>query len=185
MRHVYVLTFLLFISLLNVFPSYVSAHTKLQNSSPEPDAKVTIETKEIVMEFNTEVEPLSSFKLIKEGGNELTIGNTEIVDNRMIGTFVEGIPNGIYTVEWKIVGRDGHPIQGDFSFTVTVPIKTTEPSQAPSPSIKPTDPSTEESMIEDRDTALVRDREQAGFWIVTGVITVALIVIIFGKRRKK
>lgn len=190
MRRVYVMSFLSFLLVLIVFPQVTFAHTKLQNSSPEDNATVLKETKEIVMEFNTTVEPLSSFKMKNKDGNELKIGTIEIVENRIIGTFDEIIPNGIYTVEWKIVGRDGHPIQGDFNFTVAVTGETSEPSQEQPPTQTPTTPTPTPQPInaeqnEVDHSATGQDRNQAGFWIVAGVIIVALTVIIFGTRRKK
>jgi hypothetical protein len=146
--------------------------------------------KEIIMEFNTEVEPLSSFKLTKEDGTELKIGNIEIIENRIVGTFDERLPNGAYTADWKIVGRDGHPIQGDFKFTIDVPvaIATAEPTEAPSQALPeaeaaPQPDNAKNNMIDHGTTG--QDREQAGFWIAAGVVIVALIVLVFGTRRKK
>ncbi|OME75961.1 hypothetical protein BK120_30320 [Paenibacillus sp. FSL A5-0031] len=190
MRRVYVMSFLSFLLLLIVFPQITFAHTKLQNSSPEANTTVLKETKEIVMEFNTTVEPLSSFKMKNKDGNELKIGTTEIVENRIIGTFDESIPNGVYTVEWKIVGRDGHPIQGDFNFTVAVPDETSEPSQEQPPTLTPSEPTPSPQPVNGEENevdhgATRQDRNQVGFWIVAGVVMVALIVIIFGTRRKK
>ena len=31
------------------------------------------------------------------------------------------LENGKYKVEWKIIGADGHPINGEFSFSVNMP----------------------------------------------------------------
>ena len=40
----------------------------------------------------------------------------------MWATFLQPLENGDYKVEWKIIGADGHPIEGDFSFSVNVPV---------------------------------------------------------------
>lgn len=194
MRRIYAMS-LLFILMLTVFPQLTSAHTKLQTSSPEPNATVVEEIKEVVLEFNTEVEPLSSFKIKMEDGTELKVGNKEIKDHRIVGTFDEGIPNGVYTVEWKIVGKDGHPIKGDFSFTVDVPVdraasESTKPTAENSPApteLSPT-PTTEPSQAQEDQTSLgdtAQESNKAGLWIAAGVVIVALIVIIFVAKRKK
>ena len=36
----------------------------------------------------------------------------------MTAGFLSPLDNGTYTVEWKIIGADGHPIQGTYSFMV-------------------------------------------------------------------
>jgi methionine-rich copper-binding protein CopC len=187
LRRAFVMSFSVIVSLLLLFPQYSLAHTKLEHSSPEPDAVVVNELKEIVMEFNTEVESLSSFKLKQEDGNELKSESIRIVEDRMIGTFTEAIPNGRYTVEWKIVGRDGHPIQGEFQFAVAVPVGSSEPTPEPASTFTPSASlapiGTEKNVIDQSEQA--QTRERTGFWIIGLVVALALIVIVFGKRRKK
>jgi len=181
--------------LLALFPQLTFAHTKLQSSVPEPDAIIVQEMKEVVMTFNTEVEPLSSFVLKQEDGTELPVERIEIIEDRIIGSFDHTIPNGAYTVEWKIVGRDGHPIKGDFQFTVNVPVEAVEeePSQEPAPTATPAQtiaPSPEPSASDaPQENTTAQDskegRNQAGMWVIGGVVLIALFVIIWGARRKK
>ena len=40
----------------------------------------------------------------------------------MWANFLQPLKNGNYIVDWKIIGTDGHPIEGTFSFSVEVPM---------------------------------------------------------------
>jgi hypothetical protein len=43
----------------------------------------------------------------------------EIVDNVASQSLREGAPAGKYTVAWRVVSSDSHPIEGTFAFTAT------------------------------------------------------------------
>ena len=105
--------------LLFAFSSAVSAHTGLTSSSPAEGEEVVEDVHEIVLEFNTKIETTSTVKVFNENKEEIIIGNTQVSDNMMTGGFMSPLDNGTYTVEWKIIGADGHPIQGTYSFMVS------------------------------------------------------------------
>ncbi|MFX3637377.1 MAG: copper resistance protein CopC [Candidatus Pristimantibacillus sp.] len=185
--------FMLSVVIFLVFPQLTFAHTKLEASSPEVNETVTQELKELTLEFNTEVEPLSSFKLINGDGEEVPASKTEIKEKRMVGSFEKPIPNGSYTVRWKIVGRDGHPIEGDYDFKVDALVKeltpepTSEQQAEDTPSTTKPSPQSLETPAKsstDQQTS-GQDREQSLIWIIAGVIIIAFIVLIFGRRRKR
>ena len=46
-------------------------------------------------------------------------GKVEIVDNVATQKLREGAPAGKYTVPWRVVSSDSHPIEGTFTFTAT------------------------------------------------------------------
>lgn len=95
----------------------VSAHTSLTNLSPADGEVVKEEIHEVVLEYNIKIESTSTVKVINEKSEEI-VGTTQVSDNVMTIGFIEPLDNGTYTVEWKIIGADGHPIQGIYSFDV-------------------------------------------------------------------
>ena len=103
---------------LFAFSSAVSAHTGLTSSSPADGEDITEDVHEIVLEFNTKIETTSTVKVFNENKEEIIVSNTQVSDNVMTGGFMSPLDNGTYTVEWKIIGADGHPIQGTYSFMV-------------------------------------------------------------------
>ena len=99
--------------LLFAFSSAVSAHTGLTSSSPADGEEITEDVHEIVLEFNTKIETTSTVKVFNENKEEIIVSNIQVNDNVMTGGFMSPLDNGTYTVEWKIIGADGHPIQGN------------------------------------------------------------------------
>ena len=100
------------------FSSVGYAHTGLTNSSPADGEDITEDVHEIELEFNTKIETTSTMKVFNDSKEEIIISNTQVSDNVMTGGFMSPLDNGTYTVEWKIIGADGHPIQGNYSFMV-------------------------------------------------------------------
>ncbi|GBF72186.1 hypothetical protein PA598K_00423 [Paenibacillus sp. 598K] len=98
------------------------AHTTLSSATPEPDSTVTEELTAIELKFNTDVEPLSTFKLLLNG-EEQPIGPIEVDGQYLRSGLSDPLPNGDYTVAWKIVGEDGHPIESQYSFTLNAPVQ--------------------------------------------------------------
>ena len=104
--------------LLFAFSSTAFAHTGLTSSSPADGENITEDVHEIVLEFNTKIETTSIVKVFNENKEEITVSNIQVSDNAMTGGFISPLDNGTYTVEWKIIGADGHPIQGTYSFVI-------------------------------------------------------------------
>ena len=108
---------------LFLFTQPVMAHTGLKSSNPSEGSTVTTEVKEITLTFQTTLEETSSFSLMKKGGEAIAVEQMDIENDTMTGSFSQPLENGGYTVEWEIIGVDGHPISGTFSFTVSLPVK--------------------------------------------------------------
>lgn len=107
--------------LLLLAPTTVFAHTGLQSSSPANGETIDKPLTEIRMEFNTDIEPLSTFVLSNEKNESVKLTGIGIDKNTMSGKIEPALPNGEYTVTWKIIGRDGHPVENKFSFAVNMP----------------------------------------------------------------
>ena len=104
---------------LLAFSSVGFAHTGLTSSSPADGEEVTEDVEQIVMEFNTKIETTSTVKVFNENEVEIVINDTQVSDSVMTAEFMSPLDNGTYTVDWKIIGADGHPTQGTYSFTVS------------------------------------------------------------------
>ena len=140
--------------LLFTFSSTGFAHTALTSTSPADGEEVTEDIYEIVLEFNTKVETISTVKVFNQNKEEIIVGSTQVSDNVMTGGFMSPLDNGTYTVEWKIIGADGHPIRGTYSFIVSQdeledPAAPEETQETPVAPIEETVEKPEESEIED------------------------------------
>ncbi|OPA73696.1 hypothetical protein BVG16_26755 [Paenibacillus selenitireducens] len=104
-----------------ILPVSAFAHTHLESSSPSNKEVVTTEMKEFKVKFETSIGELSSFEILnaenqKVEGLKVTVGK----DN-MIGTLDQALPNGDYTLQWNILGKDTHVMKDSITFTVNVP----------------------------------------------------------------
>jgi len=194
---------IIFLSLgmiLVMYPQAVSAHTKLQASIPEQGEIITNPLHEIVLEFNTEIKALSSFKLKDELGNEVGIEEQVVLGSVMTGKVTETISNGSYVMEWRIVGEDGHPIEGEFNFSIDYEVNSDELNvsnevQQPFEEHEvPVEPHavapTSIPQTEGQFTVSNADSSQSlparnGVWIIIGIAIIALLFITVELRRKK
>ncbi|EMF47281.1 hypothetical protein B481_0853 [Planococcus halocryophilus Or1] len=46
----------------------------------------------------------------------------------MTGNFSETLPNGSYRILWNIIGEDGHPIEGNIAFGMSIEVEEKEAS---------------------------------------------------------
>jgi methionine-rich copper-binding protein CopC len=115
-----ILPLLAFVCILYL-PGMAIAHTGLDSSSPKDAEVVTAELTKISLVFKSKIESLSTFQLINKENQEIDVLDLQINDTTMVGTLAKPITNGEYQVQWNIVGTDGHPIKGQFSFQVDRP----------------------------------------------------------------
>ncbi|MCM3732480.1 copper resistance protein CopC [Fictibacillus nanhaiensis] len=109
---------LLFVFVLNL-PSFVFAHSDLESATPAEGEKVTTDLEAVVLTFSTRIESLSTMKL-KNEKEEIPL-QISIEDNQMTGKMNNQLDNGNYTVEYKIIGADGHVIERNYTFSVDRP----------------------------------------------------------------
>ena len=118
-KKVLLLSFFVFVLFLN----QALAHTTLNDSTPNDGEVVTEPIQELTLIFGTKVEQTSKINVTNSDRESITLGNFVIEDDEMWATFLQPLENGKYDVKWSIIGADGHPIEGTFSFSVEVPIE--------------------------------------------------------------
>jgi methionine-rich copper-binding protein CopC len=161
-------TFLI-VAFLLVYASEISAHTNLNESDPSDGEVVEQALKEIHLYFETKVEQNSSFEIINSNGVIIPVNKIVVEAERLSGEFAEPLANERYDVLWKIIGTDGHPIEGEFAFTVQLsqPVEQGESEQ--SPQTQPgkeepekdtqTNPEQEKAMEQEEDKAMEQVRK--------------------------
>ena len=99
-----------------------AAHTYLDTTNPEDGAIVTEPLQSIDLTYAGKIEVGSTFKVTSSNGEEIETVSMDLVDGVLTGTFDAPLPNDDYTVEWNSISEDGHPLAGQFSFTVDAPV---------------------------------------------------------------
>jgi copper resistance protein C len=109
--------------LLAMTSNHVFAHSALKESSPKDGQVIKDPLQEITLVYETKIEQTSKFDVTYSNGESVSFENLIIEDDFMKGSFSQPLENGSYNVVWKIVGEDGHIIDGEFSFTVDAPVE--------------------------------------------------------------
>lgn len=112
-----------------IFGANVFAHSHLEDSTPKNGEIVTESLTAITLTFETAIEPTSSFTLMDEKNASIPLSEVSISGNKLIANVEDNLTNGAYTIHWKIIGEDGHPLEGDIPFTVQLPENAAPPEQ--------------------------------------------------------
>lgn len=182
--------------LLLLLPTTALAHTNMESSSPKEMETVTAPLTEIVLTFNTDIEKLSTFTLLNEEGHQVDVDTKTVEGTILKGAFDDPLPNGEYTVNWKIVGEDGHVIERNFKFKVDMPEQNTDKvaetdaeSLSPatpaddSPS-KPANESPDEEPSVQTPVQSSSNSNNPVIWIGAGVLVLVIILGLALRRRK-
>ncbi|MEV7225612.1 copper resistance CopC family protein [Polymorphospora sp. NPDC051019] len=98
------------------------AHNQLTTAEPAPQSTLDTSPEQVVLEF---VEPLNprytAIVVTDAAGMTVSDGQPEITGNRGAVTFAAPLAGGAYTVAYRVVSLDGHPVQGSYPFTVAGP----------------------------------------------------------------
>ncbi len=100
----------------------VEAHPRILRAVPAADSHDSRAPRDLTVQFD---EPLSvalcRLALIDDGGRPVRLDSLRIAPSdaksltaRILGTIVAGR----YTVRWQAAGADGHPVRGEYTFTV-------------------------------------------------------------------
>ena len=115
--------------------AWASVHIRLESSVPAAGAVLTTPPERLELRFSARVdEALSSVVLVRPSGDSVHVSvAAEGEDGRILVGAVAALTDGEYLVRWKTVSADGHPVFGEFGFTLSgVAAGTTEAAGAES-----------------------------------------------------
>lgn len=98
--------------------SPAAAHDVLEAAEPAAGSTVASVPPSIRLTFmHTPIALGSRIQVRDETGTNQSDGPVAVVDNHVTQLVKAGAPAGRYTVAWRVVSPDSHPIEGTFSFT--------------------------------------------------------------------
>ncbi|GAA4582649.1 hypothetical protein GCM10023194_18010 [Planotetraspora phitsanulokensis] len=115
------------------------AHTTLKSSTPAKNAEVE-GLRKVTLEFSESVR--FPTLLVRGAGGKRYESGQPVVNGVKVSVGVDAsIPAGAYTIAWRVVSEDGHPLTGEIPFTVageSSPPATRTPSATPTPAASDT-----------------------------------------------
>lgn len=161
-----------------------TAHAELVEASPAADSLIGALPEYVDLTFGENIMTLDG----SEGSNIITVidsngakvdDETIVVNAAVVSVGIKpGFGNGSYTVTYRVVSEDGHPIEGSYKFEVGEAAQTNVIAPAPSPSASHTDE--EHAALEAQSTANTVIAIVAGTVLVGAVAAIFLII----RRRK-
>lgn len=108
--------FLLF--LLGLAAGPASAHDELSSSNPAANAALSAVPPTVELTFSSVPSGIGATVQVLDGaGEDWADGPARIIDNRAVQAVRAGAPAGAYTVNWRVVSSDSHPIEGVLEFS--------------------------------------------------------------------
>ncbi|ADX75176.1 uncharacterized protein, copper resistance protein CopC-like protein (plasmid) [Pseudarthrobacter phenanthrenivorans Sphe3] len=167
------------------------AHDALSSTAPARDAVVTTAPDAVSLTLNQPPTESGSLNLsvitVTDGAGTTVSDGTVTVDGPTLSTKTAPGAPGTYTVLWRAVSSDGHPIEGKYSFTVqapaaAAPVASAAPSTEAAPSAAPTATSVANAMP----TAPRPNDDNAplAVGIAFGALAAALGITMWVRRRK-
>lgn len=136
-----------------------SAHTALKSSDPAADATVESPPTVITLTFSEDINPTFATVVVKSAdGRDWISGPPRVEGPRLDVSMRSDLPgSGIYTVGYRVVSADGHPVSGSYVFTIaevanspasaSPPTGNTSTASAPPESAAPPGPDTKTSIL--------------------------------------
>ncbi|WP_241245876.1 copper resistance CopC family protein [Microbacterium sp. 4R-513] len=182
-------------TLLGAAPA--SAHDEFLSADPAADATVESLPAEITLTFSGLIsteEGANEIAVTDASGASLVEGEPSVSDTVVTQRLTTGAASasGAVTVLWKVVSSDGHPISGEYSFTVTgAPTPTPTASSSPTESASPAEPVETPSATATPTTAPTEASSSGAVWpwVVGGLVVLAvaaaLIYLLTSRSRRE
>lgn len=106
-----------------LFAGAAGAHAVLENTSPGPNTTLDRSPRRIALTFSEAVDARpDDIRLFDRSMNQVDIGTTQhpAGDRTRLVASVPHLGQGLYTVAWRTISADSHPVQGAFTFGVGV-----------------------------------------------------------------
>lgn len=99
------------------------AHAALESATPEPDARLAKSPPWLELVFSERIDAKAAvLRVLDAGGRTAADGPAEpSAGGRGVRIPLPDLEDGVYTVSYRIVSADGHPVSGAYVFTVGQP----------------------------------------------------------------
>jgi copper resistance protein C len=106
-----------FVLLLTV-ASAAQAHSTLLTTTPGAAGQVASSPQEVVLTFNEMPrQRYTTVHVVGPDGSRRDSGSAQVINDTVHQALGGSRPAGTYTVDWRVISSDGHPVSGQFTYT--------------------------------------------------------------------
>lgn len=96
-----------------------SAHSALTGSNPTSGSTIRTLPEQLELRFNERVSDISPAMVLRRDGATVATLTPRVDGQRLVADAPqEQLPDGRYTLVWRVVSADGHPVDGVVAFTL-------------------------------------------------------------------
>ncbi|UWX97273.1 copper resistance protein CopC [Arthrobacter zhaoxinii] len=163
---------------LLVWAPPAAAHDELTGSTPANGAVLEAAPESVELVFSNNPAAIGSrVQVLDAAGTDWADGDVRILDNTATQPLRSSLPAGTYTVNWRVVSSDAHPIGDGESFTFTVTGGTSAGASAPATAA----PSTAEPLPDATQSPVLNRSDDPGSpWpvIVPAAVVLAAVAVL-------
>lgn len=101
------------------------AHDALVSASPAENESLAVAPEAVELEFTDDLLDTGALiRVTNTAGEQVTEGALELKGRTVTQALIADLPNGQYTIVWRVVSADGHPITDTYRFAVGEPVET-------------------------------------------------------------
>lgn len=174
---------------LTLMPAIASAHASLTGSNPAAGAELATAPDRVTLTFSGPVQSEEATLSVLGPDGAQWASSAPRAEGSELSVNLDGLgPAGRYTVTFRVPSEDGHPVTGDFDFTLTQADPATTPAPVAPTAGAPT-PAAEATSAADTSTVAepAQDNGSAVVWIVAAAVVVlaaAGAVLLWSTRRR-
>ena len=102
------------------FAGVAQAHSVLLSTTPAQTTTVAGSPEQVTLTFNEMPrQRYTTVHVVGPDGVRRDSGSARVVDDNVDQALGGTRPAGIYTVDWRVISSDGHPVSGQFTYTAT------------------------------------------------------------------
>ncbi|MGH3902850.1 MAG: copper resistance CopC family protein [Pseudonocardiaceae bacterium] len=160
------------------------AHNELVRTTPAAGAVLDQPPAAVVLEFSEDIDPRFAEAAVTDAAGTIVSSEALRVDGSRLVQPVSLPRAGAYTVGYRVVSTDGHPVDGSVRFTTLAPTPGAAPlSSNATPSAAP------DQRTGAVDQAIGSPRSAAGSWlpvagIFGGLVVAAAALLVFTRHRR-
>lgn len=111
--------------------SLAFAHADLVQSTPDDGAVLASVPEQVALTFSEDLLPETVVVSVEDSaGMVIRVLELEVDGSNVIVAWPPGLSGTEYTVNYRVVSQDGHPVSGSLAFTVDSPSAATSPAVA-------------------------------------------------------
>ncbi|MFB9378629.1 copper resistance protein CopC [Kineococcus gynurae] len=157
-----------------------SAHDRLVSSDPTDGASLATAPDRVTLTYNNEVLQVGSEIGLSTAAGDPVPTDPATVDGKTVSVpWPAGQGGGEYTVVWRVVSSDGHPIDGTLRFSVAGTPTTSAPATAsPDPSATSAAPGATPDSTPAADESDAADGSGPSGLLVGGIVVLVLLIVV-------